>query len=234
MFEIKKHEIDYFFKRPEAKTVVYEDRHGILGYLSFVFEKVPGDNMLRNNIVIRELVYENRDVLLELLTFLHSQLDQVTQVFLPTQDEFFHFLPHDPRDGSENMIPIIGHQTNTQGVGIMYRVIDTKGVFKILKNHNFGSQDCRLSLSIRDSFTIDNESKLVVHFKGGKAFVNRDAEVDVEVTIDIADFSSLLMGSVDYRSLFEYGLSDISDEHYVNTVAEIFRVEQKPICHTIF
>lgn len=234
MFEIKKHEIDYFFKRPEAKTIVYDSKHEILGYLSFVFEKVPGENLLLNNIVVRELVYEDRDVLLELLTFMQNQLDQVAQIFFPTQDEFFHFLPGDPRDGSENVIPIIGHQTNTQGIGIMYRVIDPEGVFKLLKNHNFGNQNCRLKFSIRDSFMKDNGGKLIVHFKGGKPLVKRSAEVDVEVHIDIADFSSLLMGSADYRSLFEYGLSDISDERYVDTVARIFAVDQKPVCHTTF
>lgn len=234
MFEIKKHEIDYFFKYPEAKTVVYERKDKILGYLSFVFEKTSGDNMLRNNIVIRELVYENRDVLLEILTFLQNQLDQITQIFFPTQDDFFHFLPLDPRDDSENLIPIIGHQTNTQGIGIMYRVIDTRGVFKLLENHNFGNQDCRLRLFIKDSFLKENEGQLIVHFKGGKPSLKRHADFDVEVNIDIADFSSLLMGSVNYHSLFEYGLSDISDERYVDTVAKVFGVEQKPICHTIF
>jgi predicted acetyltransferase len=190
--------------------------------------------MLRNNIVIRELVYDSRDVLLELLTFLQSQLDQITQVIFSTQDESFHFVPHDPRDGSENMIPIIGHQTNTQGIGIMYRVIDTRRVFKLLKDHNFGDQSCRLRLSISDSFMEGDEAKLVVHFKDGKPSVKKHADYEVEVRIDIADFSSLLMGSVDYRNLFEYGLSDISDERYVDTVARIFQVEQKPICHTIF
>jgi hypothetical protein len=79
-----------------------------------------------------------------------------------------------------------------------------------------------------------NERKLVVHFKDGKPQVKRDADFDAEVHIDIADFSSLLMGSVDYRSLFKYGLTDISDDHYIDTVAKIFRVEQKPICHTLF
>jgi predicted acetyltransferase len=231
---MKKHEIDYFFREPKVRTVVYEDKHTIRGYLSFVFETLADDNMLRNNIVIRELIYDSRNVLLELLTFLQTQLDQITQVIFPTQDNSFHFVPHDPRDGSENMIPIIGHQTNTQGIGIMYRVIDTKGVFKLLKDHNFGGQDCQLRLSIKDSFMKGREDKLVVHFKDGKPFVKKHADFEVEVKIDIADFSSLFMGSVDYHSLFEYGLSDISNERYVDTVAKIFQVEQKPICHTIF
>ena len=234
MLDIKKHEIDYFFERPEAKTIVYERKNTILGYLSFVFEKAAGDNMLRNNIVLRELVYEKRDVLLELLAFLQSQLDQIDQIVFPTQDEFFHFLPLDPRDGSENLIPIIGHQTNTQGIGIMYRVINTRGIFELLKDHNFGNQDCRLRLFIKDSFLKKNEGQLIVHFKGGKPFLKRHADFDVEVHIDVADFSSLLMGSVNYHSLFEYGLSDISDERHVDTVAKVFGVEQKPICHTIF
>jgi len=234
MFQIKKHEIDYFFGRPEAKTIVYSDGRKILGYLTFVFKRIDKHNLLRNNIVIRELVHENRCVLSELLAFLHTQGDQIDQIFFPTQDESFHFVPFDPRDGSDHIIPIIAHQTNTQGIGIMYRVIDTKGVFGTLKNHNFNSQSCVLKINLKDSFLPQNEPSVVVRFENGFPLVDHRGKYDVEISMDIADFSSLIMGAVEYRNLFEYGLAEISDESYLDVVGKIFRVEHKPICHTMF
>jgi len=234
MFAIKYHELDYFFKNPEAKTVVYKEGGTVLGYLSFVFKRADDNNFLHNNIVIRELVGENEAVFLELLTFLHTQLDQVHQVLYPTQDEFFHFLPRDPRDGSGNVIPLIAHQTNTQGIGIMYRVIDSRGIFHLLKEHNFGNQNYRLRVAIRDSFMEDDQGSFVVEFKNGRPLLKSRGECDVEINVDIADFSSLLVGAVDYGTLHKYGLSQISDRGFVDIVRDTFRVDQKPICHTTF
>lgn len=234
MFELKKHELDSFFKNPAAKTIVYERSNRLLGYLSFVFKRANADNILKNNIVIRELIYENRDVLHELLAFLRTQSDQVSQIIFPTQDDMIHFLVKDPRDGSENLIPIIAHQTNTQGVGIMYRVIDTRGIFRVLAHHQFGRQSYRLRLSIRDSFLKENDGSVILEFDDGHASTKKGGNYDVEVSLDVSDFSSLLVGSVDFRSLYRYGLTEISDLKYVDTVTNTFAVEQKPICHTIF
>lgn len=234
MFRIRKHEVDYFFTRPEAKTIVYQDGRRMLGYLSFVFRRRDERNLLQNDIIIRELVYENPHVLSELLTFLHSQADQINRIVFPTQEDSFHFVPHDPRDGSDRIIPIIAHQTNTQGIGIMYRVIDTRLFFRILKRHNFNGQNFRLKIHLRDSLYPLNEGSVLVHFKDGFVRVSNTGKCDVEISLDIADFSSLVMGAVEYRNLFDYGLSEITNENYVNAVGSIFRVEQKPICHTMF
>jgi predicted acetyltransferase len=234
MFKIKEHELDYFFKNPAAKTVVYEDHNRILGYLSFVFKRADDENILKNYVTIRELVYEKRDVLHELLAFLRVQSDQIPQILFPIQDDMIHFMVKDPRDGSDNIIPMIAHQTNTQGVGIMYRVIDTRKVFRLLANHRFGHQNYRLKLSIHDSFLKDNNGSVILQFDNGRASTKKGGGYDVEVSLDVSDFSSLLVGSVDYRSLYRYGLTEISDQRYIDTITNTFKVEQKPICHTIF
>ena len=234
MFRIKKHEVNYFFKNPVAKTVIYKDQNRILGYLSFVFKRADDENLLKNYIIIRELVYENRDALHELLAFLRVQSDQIPEILLPTQDDMIHFLVKDPRDGSDNIIPTIGHQTNTQGVGIMYRVIDTRKVFGLLAKHQFGRQSYRLKLSICDSFLKDNNGSVILQFDDGRASMKRGGGYDVEVTLDVSDFSSLLVGSVDFGSLYRYGLAEISDQRYIDTVTKTFKVEEKPICHTTF
>jgi hypothetical protein len=43
-----------------------------------------------------------------------------------------------------------------------------------------------------------------------------------------------LVGSVDYGSLYRYGLTEISDRRYIDTITDTFKVAHKPICHTIF
>jgi hypothetical protein len=179
-------------------------------------------------------VYDDRDVLRELLTFLHTQGDQIHRIIFPLHDDSFHFLPFDPRDGSGHMIPVISHQSNLQGIGVMYRVIDTEGIFRLLRSHDFNGQNCRLKITLRDTFLPQNAGSLTVHFKNGLPVLARTENADVEISMDIADFSSLIMGAVGYKSLFGYGLSDISEKKYLDVVHDIFRVDSKPICHTVF
>ena len=121
------------------------------GYLLFSFEPVPNGNFLRNNIVVRTLLYENSVALRGLLAFLRTQADQIEAVVLNTQDEDFHLLLHDPRNGSHNLMPSVYHESNTQGVGIMYRVIDVPRLFALLAGHNFGGQTLTVQLNLRDS-----------------------------------------------------------------------------------
>ena len=95
-----------------------------------MFER--GEDFIRNDIHVRELVYETPAALSELLTFLHTQADQIRTIILETQDEFFHHLLLDPRNDSASLIPSVFHESNIQGVGIMVRVVDVPGVFRRL------------------------------------------------------------------------------------------------------
>jgi hypothetical protein len=52
--------------------------------------------------------------------------------------------------------------------------------------------------------------------------------------MNIPEFSSLAMGVVDLRTLVRYGLARISANDRVETVARLFRTEQKPVCMTDF
>ncbi len=234
MLDRKYVEWDFIFDRPENKIVGYKDTKTILGYIIFSFKRAKEDNWLENDIVIREFIYDNREVFFELLTFLHTQLDQVNSIVYSTQDEHFHYVPFDPRDGSRALIAPLAHETNTQGIGIMYRVIDVKGIFKLLNEHNFSSQNCRLKLTVIDSFFKKNHGSSIIHFDNGTAHLKKKDDFEVEMCLDVSDFSSLIMGVIDVRSLYRYGLVNISHHRYVKKIDMIFRTEQRPICTTLF
>jgi predicted acetyltransferase len=218
----------------DNRVLGYKKDGRIYGYIIFSFKQDPNDNFLKNDIVIKEFVYETREALSELLTFLHTQDDQINRIIINTQDEFFHHISADPRDTSDNVIPSVYHQTNTQGVGLMYRVTDTRLLFNTLKDHNFSYQNCKLKLNIRDSFFSENNGSIIVHFENGTPNIVEENDYEAEVSMDVSDFSSLVMGVINFKTLFRYGLADISDESYVETVNRIFLTEEKPICMTAF
>jgi predicted acetyltransferase len=234
MMERSDLELSSLFNNQEHRIVAYKRDDRVQGYMVFTFKPGSQENFNINDILVRELVYETREALSELFAFLHSQADQIRRVIFQTQDEDFHHALRDPRNGTENLFPSVYHESNIQGVGIMYRVIDTKGIFGLLRDHNFGNQDCKLKLALRDSFLAENDGSTVVHFRQGRPALQDDADYDIEVGLDIADFSSLLMGAVRFKSLYMYGLADISDERAVDTVDRLFMTEAKPICMTPF
>lgn len=232
LFDRSERHFPQLLSNPEVIGVGYERNGAIEGYLCFNFKPVKPDHFMLNDAIVQELVYENSAALGELLAFLHAQADQINAIVLQTQDEAFHHLLTDPRNGTDTNVNLY-HESNTQGVGLMYRVINAAGSFGVLREHNFGGQSVRLKLTIADSFIPDNAGSTVVAFENGQATIS-DGAADVAINLDIADFSSLLVGAVGFKALHRYGLARISDEQYLDTVHRLFLAETKPICMTRF
>ena len=234
MIEKSRFELNSTFNNLENRIVGYKQDGKVTGYIVFTFKPAKIDNFNLNDINIKEFIYTTREALAGLMAFLRSQSDQINRIFFNTQDEYFHFLPFDPRNDSNNIIPHVYHESNTQGVGIVYRVVDTPGIFDVLADHNFGGQSCKLKLTIDDAFFPVNDTSTIVHFTDGKAQIGEDGDYQAEIRLDIAEFSSLLVGAVPFKRLYDYGLADISDSRYVETVNKIFLTETKPVCTTPF
>lgn len=218
----------------EHRAVGFKRDGAIEGYLIFSFHPHEQGNFLINDLHTEELVYETREALAGLLSFLHSQADQVRAIVFHTQEEEFHHLLLDPRNGSEALLPSVYHPTNVQGVGLMYRVIDLRGIFEQLHGHRFGNQSCQVKITLRDSFYPANAGSLIVRFAEGKPMVSAEDAYDVEMLLDVAEFSSLLLGVVSFRSLYRYHLADITDPGYLETIDRLFSAPEKPICLTAF
>jgi len=227
-------EMALVFDNPNIKVIGCKRDGKVTGYMLFTFRHDTQGRFLVNDIVVRELVYDTSEDLSELMTFLHSQADQIRRVVIDTQDESFYFLPVDARDGSEDMIPSVYQVIGTHGLGLMFKVIDIAGAFRALVDHSFGGETCRVKLAVEDSFLPENSGSTIVHFSSGKPKVMEEGDGwDVEVTMDVAEFSSLLVGAVDFTSLYNYSLARISDDKHLATVERLFRAP-KPICLTAF
>jgi predicted acetyltransferase len=219
----------------QGRQLIGVNRSGHLGgYVVFTFEKGRHDNFMSNTIHIHELVYDTADDLGELLTFLHTQADQIETISYNTQDESFFYLLHDPRADAGAMLPqTIAHQDSTRGLGIMYRVLDIVHLLDTLSDHNFGGVTCRVQIDLRDSFFPENAGSHVIDVADGAARVAQRAVPEVSLSLDIADFSSLVMGAVTLRKLAAYGLATLSDNRYLSRLDQMFSGPQ-PVCLTSF
>jgi predicted acetyltransferase len=220
---------DRFFGRffSRYKVVGYKVDGEVRGFMAFTYRKLMEDHILLQNIEVHTFVYETPEALSGLMSFLGAQLDQVDRVVLNTQDDDWHFILKDPRNGVPHIF-YTSQETNVQGVGIMYRVIDVRGIWEELADHSFNGVSLKVKFTVRDSFLPENDGAVVVHFTDGKPVVVDDGGYDVEATLDVAWFSSLIMGVVDFRKLWAYGRVTLSDVSYVELLNRLFHADRKP------
>jgi predicted acetyltransferase len=217
---------------PGTHAVGYAEGNTVRGYLVFTFE--PGGNFFQNDLHIHEFLAEDREAREGLIAFLRTQLDQVRYVIYDTHDESFQHVLRDPRDGARAMIHPIHHQTNVQGVGLLYRVVNVAGVFEALKGHNFGGQTCTVEFAVRDSLLPENQGSTIVHFEEGTVDGCGREPAEVRVSIPASELSSLVVGSVRFRYLYEQGLADVSEVTRVGMLDTMFATETSPVCTTSF
>ncbi len=232
MIERHPRAIRQLFERPQYRIVGCVDGARISGYVVYSYESAG--SWLLNDLHVHELLYEDAGAFQELLSFLHTQADQVRYVILDTLDEHFHLVPSDPRDGTEKIAVEVYHETNTQGVGLLVRVVDISRLFQLLADHDFGGQTCRLKLTVHDSFLPENDDSYTLDVVNGRLQPGKVARCEVEAELDVASFSSLVYGTATFRSLVRYGLATISDAACVDVVNRLFAVAEKPICLTYF
>lgn len=227
----EKEDMERYFSNPSQRIVGYKEDGKIYGYLTFSF--VPSKSSMQSDMEVKEILYENPEVLWEFLTFFNSQGDQINSIIIHTQDENFHFIFDNPGSISDCPLPTIYNQINISGVGVMYRVSDIKGLFEDLKECNFNGKSIKLKITVEDGFCEENKS-IVIHFDEGYPKLMNDKEYETEVFIKMPEFSSLIMGSVDFITLYKYGLCEIYPEKYVNLVDDLFRKREKPRIYSYF
>lgn len=207
---------------------------GLEGYLIFRFEKGDVDHFLSNKIFVRELVYESPAALQALLGFLNTQADQIEEIVYNAFDPLFFYALRDPRAPVGDLLPhVVYHESSTQGLGLMYRLLDIPRFFELLVDHDFGGQTLALAIDLEDGFFAQNAGRTTVTFAEGKPAVAAVAQPDVTMSMDVADFSSLALGCVGARTLFDLGLLRLSDERFLPQVARLFSAAP-PICLTSF
>jgi predicted acetyltransferase len=226
---------NFYNRNKKSRFIGYIKNNKLEGYLVYRFKPKSGDNFIDNELEVVEFVYLNKDAYLSICSYLHSQKDQIRIISYLNFDDNFHFNLKEPRNDSGNFYPSVFHETNTSALGIMYRLLNPKKIFTLLSEHDFNGESLRLRLNIEDTFLKENDSKFVVYFEDGyPTLMKSTSPVDVEMKIGIADFSSLLLGAIDFNSLYRYGGIKISKDKYINQLNSLFMTDNRPFCMTDF
>jgi len=73
-----------------------------------------------------------------------------------------------------------------------------------------------------------------LEFAYGKMSIVEGKSHDVELAIDVAEFSSLIMGCVSLITLVKYGKATLVADTYLHALNQAFTTPEKPVCTTFF
>ncbi len=217
------------------RFIGYKKNGALEGMFAYTIEKTSDVNTMTQNMRVFNIIAENAEALMAFSAFFNSQIDQIERVIVNVQDEAFQYLFGDPRNHTDHNMSPHFQECSVQGTGVMYRLIDNVEFFKGLKSHSFGGQTVTVSFDIEDDFLLENNGTFTVSFEEGyPVSVLPGRSGHVTVSMNVANFTSLVTGCVDFRSLLRYNQATISDKGYMVRVNRLFDGEDAPICMTRF
>jgi predicted acetyltransferase len=208
------------------RVFVYSDDGGTVRGYAFarpVFDEARNAPELR----VYEPICEEPAALAALLAFFRGLGDQFRTIVIVTQDETLYFVTSDPRSGAAPPLhPPAYHETNAQGAGVMYRALDIPATLAAAGIARYAGQGARVTVTVADAIL----GERALPFEAAVPGVERDTAL----ALDVADFSSLVVGSVRLRALHAYGLAHVSDPAAVAALDAAFAAVLAPRCTTGF
>lgn len=237
-------EFERLFDQEGLYIVGYFNDGLLQGYLQFRFEP-SANQFLLNDMAIGTWLWSSPDAFEGLCAFIAAQEDQVRHIRVHTQRPAFHFSFDSAKDVHQELLGGVWHSVSKQGIGTMYRLLDIVATFDALKAHNFGNVTLAFDLHIRDTFLPENQGVYSLCFADGhleriaKKEDNHMAS-EIALAMDVSDFTSLLICSVDFRTLYRLGRVrlDLRDRNLSKrTEADLqalFATAEPPTCLTAF
>ena len=208
----------------------YEDSK-LTGYLVFEFRNSKDDNYTINDVFVKELIYEDATTLRKLLGFLKKQEDQVNIVVFDTQNEGFVHVFNNPLNDTKNYVPFGNLETNTQSIGVMYKILNVRQAFELYSYRDYNNVSLKTRIIIVDEH--NNEEEILIEFIDGRA-VSDGRDHEITMKLGIADFSSLFLGCITIKDLYRHGLLEVDNVDALDMLNLAYLVDAKPECNTDF
>lgn len=214
-------------------------KDGVLkGYAIYNFASQSDVNYTLNRIELNEIVYHSPEVLHALLGYLRNQSDLAQSIVIRTgEEDFYHILPS-AQDVTGNYIDFGFLQTNVGAIGTMYKVLDPKFFIEATQYRKFLPLELSIGFDYYDELAhqdkvINLQFKVLEDGKSSKWVpLDDDAKCDVRAKCNLADLSSLFMGSAHFGSLVRLGAIKLSDQSYQDILDAMFYYKQKPWTNT--
>ena len=219
----------------ELRYVAVEHDGAVHGFMQTSVINAPDDRLRnRDELLVRDLAYEDETYLAALLGYLRSQRDQFARIVIESQDPALYLAASDPRDGSDEAVaPPATHRVATTGLGMMYRILDVEAAFAHLPP---ASRSFTLTVVADDPFVPAIGGTRTFRFGPGGApqSIAASGVPDATLTIGIADLASVVMGSLRLDDVVRLGLANLGPRTQLGLVDGAFRAPRPPQSMTRF
>lgn len=217
---------------PALRYVGVDDGGTLRGFMQTSVGLGPKETQNRNAVVVRDLVAEEPAHLAALLSYLRAQQDQFADVVVESQDPAFHLAATDPRDRSDRVVsPPATHRIAETGLGVMYRVLDVERAVAHLPRP---TAPLTLRFVVDDPFAAATSGAWTFRFGADDAPRRVDDAPDATVRANVADLTSLVVGSLRLRDLVRHRLAAVEPAGALGRVADFFHTDEPPLCTTRF
>lgn len=217
----------------QSKVIGCFNNNKLTGFLIYEYRKADNRYTYEGNIEVIDFIYNDQDTLNQFFFFLNSQQNQVERIGLTTQDEYLDFKLLEAQNEQSHVFGDYELESYCTAIGLMYRIVSFEAFILQLKDTNFNNVTINICFDITDSLLDVNNTTFSVAFKNGcPSFIESD--IDVTISIDISELSSLFMGAINFSSLLNLDLATLSHPNYSNQINTLFSYDQKPQCTTKF
>ena len=220
------------FGNPALRYVGIEEDGMLRGFMQTSVH-VDKAHVNRNELIVRDLCYEEDAHLAALLGYLRSQNDQFSHIVIETQEAAFYLAASDPRDGSDRTVaPPAAHRVAATGLGIMYRILDVE---EALGHLPAVETPFALRVEVEDAFMPLVGGVRTFRFgPHGAPRRDDDARPDATLTIGVHDLSSLVMGSLRLADVVRHRLATLEPAARLGQIDAALRTVEPPMCTTRF
>lgn len=219
-------DIEAFLKGQGYYIVGYRDKGTLVALLILRLTGVEGSS--DSSKMSLDILFTNSTGLKAALSFLKSQADQISEIAFSTPYANFFYNLADIRHLDNKILKEPGyHHTADEGMGIMYRSLDPE---KLLLLRPCSLDNLRIRFRLQDSFMDKCHRDFVIAWKDGKGTVSKSRKHDLELILDVSDFSSWVMNAINLTMLHSFGLVQTSDASVLPLIDKAFYHHQTPIC----
>lgn len=227
-------EFEGWLKSSNMRCLLYRDKDEIQGYMFFGFaERLPKDKG-SFDLKIKEMQFKSVDVWRQFSTFLNSQIDQVKRVQFTTFDkDFYHYFSNTVNE-SKDFYHIIYQNISFEKTALMYKISDPLKFFENLNPNIFNQEDITIKFVIQNELFPKNKKIMLTYNFAKSKIVNNEENIDLTLKMNLARFTSILMGSLSFSSAVRYGLVEIDNIKYIDCVDKLFRSKNMPVGYNEF
>ncbi len=222
----KDKDLEMQLNAPGFYHIGYRENGKLTGLLSF--RLVSNESTNNETDMFLSLLYTTPDGLKASLNFLNSQSDQVRQIHISTLFKDLHYNFNDIRHNDHKILSQPGyHHTYDSGMGIMYRSLNP---VELIMNRPSTLDNIKIRFNLQDTFMVNTKKEFIIEWNSGKAVLSKGKKFDLELTLDVSDFSSWVMNSVDLTALHDFGLLETNHQNMILSLDQAFYYPRKPIC----